>query len=121
MEDIVEFVKSLGGLHDSKLLKLVWLLPERRLDLHIKDIWWNSEGHPEYPGPTPAMFVFTDVSKFDVNVGDFCVVGHMIYDWTFQKTGTPNYVSEIAFSPGGKIIVECDHIECVQQPAQGQP
>jgi len=66
------------------------------------------------------MFVFTNVSKFDVEVGDFCVVGHMIYDWTFQKTGTPNYISEIQFSPGGKIIVECARIECVQFSTQSQ-
>ena len=113
MEDIVEFVKSLGGLHDSTVLKLLWLPKERRLEIDIKDIYWNFEGLPDYSGPTTATFVFSQVADLVVDV-DFTTRGHMICDWLFQAAGVPSYKSELLFSPSGKITVECGSIECVK-------
>ena len=113
MENIAEFIKSLGGLHDSTVLKMLWHPENSRLEIEIEDIYWNFEGLPEYPGPTRATFVFSQVASLEVEV-NFTVVGLMVHDWEFQATGVPNYKSEILFSPGGKITIECGRIECVK-------
>ena len=110
MEDIVKFIESLGGLHDAKILGLFWRPVSRSLEIEIKDIYIDFEGLPEYQGPTKAKFIFSGVSKFnlDVDLADYTY----LYDWTFTKSGTPN--CELHFAPGGKVTIECSRIECVR-------
>ena len=111
MEDIVQLIESLGGLHDARISALRWMPDTRSLEIEVKDLYSNFDGLPEYEGPTRAKFVFSDVSKavLEVDFADAC-----IYDWTFTKSGTPNCI--IHFFPGGRITIECGQIECVKSP-----
>lgn len=111
VEDIIQLVESLGGLHDARILGLLWQPVSRSLEIEIKDIHINFEGLPEYRGPTKAKFIFSGVSKFDLNVDLADTI--YLYDWTFTKDGTPN--CELHFAPGGKIVIACSHIECVRE------
>jgi hypothetical protein len=111
MEDIAQFIESLGALHDATVLELLWLAVPHRLEIEIKDLYWNFEGLPEYPGAVKGRFILSDVSEFTSTV-DYAVPGLMIYKWAFKKTGTAKYRCEILFSPNGKLTVNCDQIEC---------
>jgi len=114
MEDIIQLVESLGGLHDAKILGLVWLPVTRSLEIEIKNIYVDFEGLPEFPEyqvPTKAKFVFSDVSRFDLEVDLADSV--RIYDWTFAKDGTPN--CELHIAPAGTIAVKCSRIDCIRE------
>jgi hypothetical protein len=109
-EKIPQFIKSLGGLHDSVLLLLLWNAAERRLEIEFDDLYSNFEGMPEYQGPIRAKFIFNEVTKFKTNI-DFTETGFKIYDWDFVRNGTPDFAFEILFSPEGRLAVDCRHIE----------
>lgn len=111
MESIVQFIESLGGLHDAALLELFWCPATRSLEIEIDDIYSVFEGLPEYQGPTKARFVFSGVSK--LNLGVDLVDSPYFYDWIFTKAGTTN--CDLLFWPSGKITVECSRIECVKE------
>lgn len=113
-EDIVQFIKSLGGLHDSVVSNVVWSPQNHHLEIEIENIYSNFEGLPEYSGPAGATFVFFQVTDVIMEV-DFTVIGLMIYDWEFQTNGVPNYKSRINFSPSGKTTIECGRIVCVKR------
>jgi hypothetical protein len=113
MTDIVALVKSLGGLHDSTMLSLQWDPPSKRLEMRIEDIYSNFLGLPEYPGATPATFIFSGVKNLVVEV-DFTEDGLWVYDCEFHHAEGSKYNCAILFSPGGKIVVACDHIECAK-------
>lgn len=112
-ENIPQFIESLGGLHDASLLKLLWRAADSCLEIEIDDLHANLNGLPEYKGPTKATFVFSEVTRLSMEV-DLTDSGLMLYDWKFGKSGVSNYASEISFSPGGRVSIECDHIEWVK-------
>lgn len=112
-ENIPQLIESLGGLHDATLLKLLWRAADSCLEIEIDDLHANFNGLPEYQGPTKATFVFSQVTGLNLAV-DLSTTGLMLYGWKFKKSGVPNYASEISFSPGGRVVVECGHIECVK-------
>jgi hypothetical protein len=112
-KNISELIASLGGLHDATLLNLRWHPGENRLEVEIDDLYANFDGRPEYQGPAKGTFVFSEVVRFDVEV-NLTQSGLMLYDWKFGKSGVANYACDISFSPGGKMSIECGHIECVK-------
>ena len=115
MTDIVQFIESLGELHDATVTEFLWLSLEQRLELGIEDLYWNFERFPEYPGAIPGRFIFSQVSKLYPSDVDLAEGGRlMIYDWLFQKAERSNYSCEILFSPGGRLRIECGQIECLQ-------
>ena len=111
MEDICQFIKSLGDLHDGNVLGLQWLPEECRFELAIEDIYANFRSFPEYKGPVRAKFVFSNVSNLNINVS-LSETGILLYEWTVQKRGPQDYSSELRFSPAGIILVSCALIEC---------
>lgn len=113
MENIPQFIESLGGLHDAALLKLVWRAAEKRMEIEIDDLHANFGGLPEYQGPTKATFVFSDVTRLNVEA-DLTESGLMLYDWKFEKSDAPNFACEITFSPSGRVLIGCAGIECVK-------
>ncbi|HXC53995.1 MAG TPA: hypothetical protein VNU97_01750 [Rhizomicrobium sp.] len=46
-----------GGLHDSTIL--AWQAQGGATTFRIKDVWWNSEGFPDYKGPEPGSLVIS--------------------------------------------------------------
>jgi hypothetical protein len=100
-KDIVAFVESLGGLHDATVSQLLWNPVDHRLELEIEDIYFDWEGYPDYPGPTKATFIFSQVKALRIEV-DFTVVGLMVYDWKFHTEGTLTFKSDLGFSPGAR-------------------
>lgn len=113
-QPIEQFIKSLGGLHDATLTNLHWYLEDKRLEFGIEDIYSNFHGLPNYPGATKGKFIFSDVKKLIVEV-KLSEVGLIVFDWTVTKDMSDNFCSEIRFSPGGLVVVECAHIECVKR------
>jgi hypothetical protein len=113
MEDISVFIESLGGLHDAKVTELLWKPGAKRLELLVKDLYANFRGLPDYKGPIQARFVFSDVSTLNMEV---CLSerGILLYDWIIKKNEMGNYTSELLFSPSGKIVINCNMIECIQ-------
>lgn len=112
-ENIPRLVESLGGLHDATLLKLLWRADEKCVEIEIDDLHANFNGLPEYQGPTKATFVFSQVTRLTVDA-NLTESGLMLYDWTFEKSGTPDYACEISFSPSGRVSIACGRIECVK-------
>lgn len=111
MTDIVQFIESLGGLHDATVTEVLWLPIEKRLELGIKDLYWNFEGLPEYQGPTGGRFIFSKVSKFLSEI-DLAASGLMIADWLFEYSTKPGYSCEILFNSSGRLLIACSQIEC---------
>jgi hypothetical protein len=105
-------VESLGGLHDAMVLRFVWQRDEKRLEIDIDDLHANFAGLSGYQGPVATRVVLTDVARaaLEVNLAE---EGLMIYSWDFKEAAPPGFVCEISFSPGGRVIVECGHIECI--------
>jgi hypothetical protein len=114
MQDIAQFIKSLGGLHDAEITKLLWQPESRSLEIKIDDLYANFEGCADYKGPQSAGFVFSQVSKFDVLALSFDEFGVMIYEWTVTTTEKSTYLSEIGFCTGGRVLVECGTLECIK-------
>ena len=112
MKSIIQFIKSLGALHDATVTEMRWLPQEKRFEIGIEDLYQNFKGLPDYPGPTKGRFVFSQVSKLYSTDVDFADVGLMIYELTFRNSEAPGHGCEIRFSPGGKMLIECQSIEC---------
>jgi len=107
---IQDRIDSLGGLHDAIIMSLAWSADDRRLRVAVDDVNSNTFGLPEYPGPIGATFVFSGVTRLEVNA-DLASQGMMVYEWTMSRKGPGTHVSRIALSPGGEVIVECRSIE----------
>ena len=105
-------IKSVGGLHDATMLRLVWQAGENRLEIDIDDLHANFEGLSDYKGPVATRFIFTDVARaaLEMNLAE---EGLMIYSWDFKEAAARGFACEILFSPGGRAIVECGRIECI--------
>lgn len=117
MHDVIELLKSLGGVHDATMLNLFWRADDRILEVEIDDVYSNFNGLPEYQGPEKAMFVFEQVLNLDVGV-DFGVGGLLVYNFEIFKTDNGSYSSKIEFSPAGVIRIECANVRCVKATAQ---
>jgi hypothetical protein len=110
-ENIYQLIRSLGGLHDATLLKLLWCAAEKRLEIEIDDLHANFSGLPEYKGPTDAIFIFSNVSRFNIEA-DLTGKGLMLYDWIFEKSDATNHMCQISFSPSGRMTIHCARIAC---------
>jgi hypothetical protein len=108
VEDIIQLIESLGGLRDATITGLLWQPVGQVLEIEIEDLCAGLAGHPDYPGPVAATFIFSGVTKFemDVDLADTVV----IEDWIFAGDGTPNSVLHV--SPGRKIVIACGGIAC---------
>ena len=104
----------MGGLHDATVAEVLWLSSERRLELQIRDLYANFAGLPEYRGPMKGRFIFSEVSKLFSDDVDLAETGLVIYEWLFGETETSAFNCEIRFAPGGNMLIECRHIECLQ-------
>lgn len=50
MNDFIQYISTLGDLHDSKLVKITWSAEESILYIVVSDIYSNFEGYPGYNG-----------------------------------------------------------------------
>jgi hypothetical protein len=106
-------VESLGGLHDARVIAIEWSAEDRRLRIVVDDIYANNRGLPEYLGPMQATVMFSDASRLSVEA-ELTLDGLSIYDWTISRKAPDNFSSVIAFSPGGKVALECRAIDIVR-------
>ena len=111
MKNFAQFIKSLGGLHDAVLIRSTWYADDRLLDIIVDDIYSNNLGLDGYEGPKKATLRFTKITRLYFNV-ELNEQGLMIYDWNFTPCDS-GYISDILFSPSGKIHVDCNDIECI--------
>ena len=107
---IQDRIESLGGLHDATILSVAWIAAERQLLIEVDDIYSNAVGLPEYPGPTRATLVFSEVTLLELN-SDLAADGLMVYEWTMSRSVPDRYASSISLSPGGKLTIECRSVE----------
>ena len=82
--DLKAWLNALGGLHDVTVTHMSWLPGESRLVLYMKDIYWNCEGYPEYPGPTPGSLELLGVANFSSSV-DAAAKTFWIYDCSAER------------------------------------
>ena len=110
MNDIVQFIEDLGGLHDARIVDLFWYSSDRRLELQIDDIHANSQGLPEAANPEGGTFIFFEVATFLIDA-DLGIHDIAIYEWVANMEGK-RVRSTILCSPGGRLEIECERIEC---------
>jgi hypothetical protein len=108
--NIIELIDSLGGLHDAVLLQVLWVPQTASLELQIEDLHANSLGFSDYRGPTEGSVKFSSVTKLAVDV-EFSVEGLMIYELKTERQEDNSYLSKIAFSPHGSILIESQEVE----------
>ena len=113
-DDIAQVIEALGGLHDARLSGLRWDAAKRRLEVDIDDIYSNSEGLPGYQGPKAGTLAFHAVTRFDVDV-PLGGPGLLVFDCTVRGGTAGSWETELAFSPGGRILVESESVELSAQ------
>ncbi|MPN42509.1 hypothetical protein SDC9_190066 [bioreactor metagenome] len=99
MKDFYDFLKRMGGMHDSTVACLTWLPSERRVEFHFDDLYSNFDGLPEYPGREPGMIALHGVSNLTIaleNDGPLRV-------FEFLPQEDESDVVLVTFSPSGKI------------------
>lgn len=105
MNDFIQYITTLGNLHDSKLTKILWTAKESVLEIILNDIYANFDGHPDYEDHLSSRFILQEVSDLliEVNLTEPYLT---IYDWSVETTNSRRFKSVIKFSPGGKISFE---------------
>lgn len=86
---------ALGGLHDGTVTHAAWKPSEGILRIRIKDLFWNVEGLPEYPGSMPGAVELTGVPS-EACLDDF-VLPMILYD-----------VAAVAIADGYEVTFETD-------------
>ena len=103
-------IKSLGGVHDARLLGVTWLAADSSLTITIDDLFANFNGLPEYRGPQRAAFVFSEVTSIKLEL-DVCEPGLSLYDWTFPNSIDGEHGAVLSFSPAGRILIRFRKLE----------
>lgn len=105
MKEFIQYITTLGNLHDSKLAKISWSAEESVLEIIIGDIYSDFEGYPGYKGQISGRFILREVSNLSIEVN--LTEPHLaVYDWGIKLTNSERLKSVIKFSPGGKIDFE---------------
>lgn len=110
--DPVATLIALGELHDARIELLRWEPLQRRLEVHIDDLFSNFLGLPEYPGGKAGGFVATEVSRLTVT-GDFVVRGLAIDSLGLEIVSPLLYRIDLRLSPAGQILVDCGKLHFV--------
>lgn len=106
MTDFSEFLTRLGNLHDSTVTLFEWKPDGKSIAFEIDDLHFNSEGLPEYVGPTPGRIVLRGVQHIDIEMRG--VKGPLrIYDFCVLDEGPEMLTVSITFAPAGKIGIIC--------------
>lgn len=103
-------IESLGGLHDARVMSLAWNAEDRTFSLVVDDINANTSGLPEYPGRSMATLVFSGVTLLQAEA-DLALDGLMIFEWIIARKEPEGFCSSISLSPGGRLAIECRHID----------
>ena len=103
------YFKALGGLHDSRICKLLWDNEARILSISIDDLHANFLDLPEYDGFQPIMIKFVDVSFVDIDTQVY-ENALSIYELETREIDSLFNI-EIRCSPGGLIKCICKKIQ----------
>ena len=114
MNNLSDYFRNLGGLHDARVLDLRWNYAGKCFSIEIDDLHSNEAGEQDYCGPSQAVIVCTGISKLLIEV-DFGLDGLMIYDWVISQSSGHGYSCEVKFSPAGRVIFQCGSIEVVKE------
>lgn len=99
MKEFYDFLGKMGGMHDSVVTCLAWLPSEKKLEIHVEDIFSNFEGFPKYPGPQSGTIVLHGVLDLNITVN----TGDPLWVFDFFPDENESDVVVITFSPTGKI------------------
>ena|SRR5688572_29854426 len=102
MQNLFDYLLSMGGLHDSELRSIEWSTTERRVVISIGDLYANFEGLPEYKGEVNGEIVLSNVTRLDANLDLAEKVN--IFEM-LPREGSENIVV-ISLSPTGRIEIE---------------
>lgn len=105
IDDPFGYFDTLGGLHDADILLVAWNSKEKTICISLDDIYSNSLGYQDYPGPEPASIIFSGVVETDIAIQDFGAVSR-VYDVEIQKEGGVFNV-RVLCSPGGYVQCKC--------------
>ena len=107
------YFKALGGLHDSRICKLLWDDEARILSISIDDLHANFLDLPEYDGLQPILIKFVDVSSVDI---DTQVYENALSIYELEARDIDSFFDvEIKCSPGGLIKCKCKGIQLVKE------
>ena len=99
MNDFYEFLKKMGGMHDSIVACLTWLPSEKRIEFLFEDMYSNFDGLPEYPGRQPGTIALHGVSDLSISLE----TDGPLRVFEFLPDRAESDVVLVTFSPSGKI------------------
>ena len=68
MPTFSEVLTGLGNLHDCTITSFQWKPTERWIAFEIEDLFFNSEGFPDYQGPLPGRIVLEGVRRAKIEM-----------------------------------------------------
>jgi hypothetical protein len=99
MKDFYDFLAKMGGMHDSTVACLTWLLSEKKIEFQFDDLYGNFYGLPEYPGRRAGVIVLRGVSSLSITLE----TDGPLRVFEFLPEQDESDVVSITFSPNGKI------------------
>ena len=104
MSTLNNIIEALGGLHDSRVIRLVWLPEGKSLEFQIEDFYSNFEGLPEYKGPLSGSLVFRGIEHIEFNLDT--EEKHLnIYEVIISASPVRGLMAKVTFRPSGNIIL----------------
>ena len=109
MPDFVEYLRSLGNLHDCTVTRLELDSQAKTLTFDVEDIHWNFEGLPEYRGPLPGRIVLKEVETllFDIEWTAQEKLRLVISEFTAAPATAGLTVAVRFWVPDGRIAASC--------------
>jgi hypothetical protein len=110
VENLSQYLNSLGDLHDCTLTGISWDLAKGEAILRIEDLFWNFEGLPEYPGATPGFILLNGTTKLSA---DFEMQSQrsMISEVQVSDDQSAKITLTILFwEPVGRLIATCSSV-----------
>jgi len=101
MKDFYDFLKIMGGMHDSIIACFNWLSNEKRIEFFFEDMFNNFEGLPEYPGRQSGTIILHGVSELSIAIE----TAEKLRVFEFLPDQDEPDVVLIKFWPSGKIRV----------------
>lgn len=109
-----EIIDKLGSLHDCVVETFLWSPERKTATFHVRNIFANFLGSPEYPGVKSADITFDGVTKLNIEFSSLDKT--MNIDELQSENSELELNVAIRFWPEGKISLSCDSVH-LSEPA----
>jgi len=105
IDDPHKFLYDLGGLHDARIERVLWLPENKCLEISVDDINSNFEGLPEYKGCQPSTISLEEVVEINFNITN--VEDHInIDEFVVEAFNDTMLLAKLKCWPSGSIKVK---------------